>query len=489
MDLGLDYSWGRPSLSTVVSQGYRFVIRYLSYDQTGKNITAAERDQILSAGLELMVHWQWRGGDSQWQEMRTDPRGIGRRHAQDAVAQARAIGYPTGCDLPFSVDFDPRPSGRLPVVLEYLRGASEVTRAAGYRMGVYGGYSTVKAALDAGIVDMAWQTYAWSDGQWDPRAVLRQVRNGVKVGGADTDINERHGKTFMMGRPSVSQAPPERVLSHLTHVQDNGYYCGPASVVTALSVRGISISEGTAAKLLGTTTFGTNSSNDIVRGLNHYVGAGVYAAVFVPSGGGASAYAAFKARLVSSVAGGYALVCNVVGSARAGDGRTYSYPGGHYVAVCGYRSNGDEALVTDVAVGRDYWMSTRTLIDWIAGRGYAYAQGVDDGVSPQEFADIVTTILTGATAAGYWDASKVSDPHLKNMAFHAVTKNVYTVEQRLNERIDKIAEKLDRLSTGGVDAGAVADAIKAQVIAAVKAEISDMLADAAEAAASQYRNR
>ena len=195
IDRGLDYSWGRPRLGEVVAQGYRFVSRYLSYDQTGKNITPAERDQILAAGLELSLNWQWRGD---WQEIRGGAP-VGREHATEAVRQAKALGYPAGCTIYYSIDFDAQEPGLSGAVTDYIRAAAEVTRTAGYRMGAYGGYRTIQHLFDRGLIDDGWQTYAWSGGQWDPRAALRQVKNNVQIAGAAVDINERHGVTYLMG--------------------------------------------------------------------------------------------------------------------------------------------------------------------------------------------------------------------------------------------------------------------------------------------------
>jgi hypothetical protein len=47
------------------------------------------------------------------------------------------------------------------------------------------------ATAQAGKAVFAWQTYAWSGGQWDSRAQLRQTRNDVTVGGAacDSDVS------------------------------------------------------------------------------------------------------------------------------------------------------------------------------------------------------------------------------------------------------------------------------------------------------------
>ena len=38
----LDYSWGRPGAANIKQAGYVGVMRYLSHDTTGKNLTAAK---------------------------------------------------------------------------------------------------------------------------------------------------------------------------------------------------------------------------------------------------------------------------------------------------------------------------------------------------------------------------------------------------------------------------------------------------------------
>jgi Putative peptidoglycan binding domain/Peptidase_C39 like family len=171
-------------------------------------------------------------------------------------------------------------------------------------------------------------------------------------------------------------APSEKTLQHETNRQDNGYYCGPASTRVALTTRGIYVEEYVLAGKLGTTTAGTNSSADVVRVLNQYVGA-IYDDSYLP---GETATPAeidtMRSRIVSSVMGGFGLVVNVVGTGRDVDGHAYTYSGGHYVAACGYRYSGDQVLVTDVAIGRDYWMTASALAIWCARRGYSFAANV-----------------------------------------------------------------------------------------------------------------
>ena len=48
---GVDYSWSRPDPAALVKAGKRFVIRYVSYDQTGKNLTRKEADAIRAAAV------------------------------------------------------------------------------------------------------------------------------------------------------------------------------------------------------------------------------------------------------------------------------------------------------------------------------------------------------------------------------------------------------------------------------------------------------
>ena len=167
-------------------------------------------------------------------------------------------------------------------------------------------------------------------------------------------------------------------LTYLFDGQETGFWCGPASVQIALRCRGIAKTEAELAKTLGTTTFGTSSSADVVRVLNQLLGAGTYDDVYIPGKTATDAdVAALKTALVRSVDAGFAVVANVVGTIRPISGGSFSYPGGHYVAVTGYRAGGDEAYVADVGAPAQYWVRTSALAVWIAERGYSYLAGGD----------------------------------------------------------------------------------------------------------------
>ena len=161
-------------------------------------------------------------------------------------------------------------------------------------------------------------------------------------------------------------------LAYEFQLQQTPYWCGPAAVRVALSCRGLIMSQRDLAAELGTTTAGTDSSADVVRVLNAHLGTGAYGARYLPDQDATpDEQAELKTALIAAIDAGYGLVCNVVGTIRPLDGGSYTYNGGHYVTVTGYRNGGDEVFVADIAA-RQYWTTTARLGTWIASRGYAY---------------------------------------------------------------------------------------------------------------------
>lgn len=178
--VGVDYSFSRPDPATLYSLGYRFAIRYLS-GISGKDLSVPEKQSLLAAGLAICVVFET---DGRTGPLRGAPGGVA--DATAAVAQARSLGIPPGTCLYFAVDFDAL-GAQLALVRAYGQAATPVCHAAGYRSGLYGGYATAEDVT--GAVDLLMQTIAWSGGQWDPAAVLRQVQEGVVIGGAQVDID------------------------------------------------------------------------------------------------------------------------------------------------------------------------------------------------------------------------------------------------------------------------------------------------------------
>ena len=184
---GIDYSWGRPRPSKIVEAGYTFVCRYVSWNTTGKNLTRTEADALRAAGLDIVANWEYTASEA------LDGYDAGARNAEEAHRQAVACGMPADRPIYLSVDFDASQSQQT-AINAYFDGAASVLGRG--RVGAYAGYYVLDRLFDAGKISWGWQTYAWSGGNWDSRAGLRQVQNGITVDGADCDRNEAHKSDF-----------------------------------------------------------------------------------------------------------------------------------------------------------------------------------------------------------------------------------------------------------------------------------------------------
>jgi Domain of unknown function (DUF1906) len=177
---GVDYAWARPDPVELHRIGKRFASRYLSYSITGKNLEAAERDQLHAAGLSIVLNWETRANAA------LDGFAAGRTHATSAANMARALGAPAQLPIYFSIDFEPV-GPQWTAVAEYFRGIATVLPLT--RVGVYGGYETIDRARMGRWATWLWQTYAWSGGRWHPAAHVQQYRNGVNLAGGEVDLN------------------------------------------------------------------------------------------------------------------------------------------------------------------------------------------------------------------------------------------------------------------------------------------------------------
>jgi len=182
MTEGVDFSLARPGGATLVKAGKHFVIRYTSQTpgatgNGGKRLNASEVRDYRAAGLDIGLVWETTTGRA------TAGFAAGRADAQSSAATAAGLGVPAAVAHYFAVD-----QGDItgPQVAEYFKGAASVLGLP--LVGVYGGLDVVGYLLDHHLVTFAWQTYAWSHGQWDPRAHVQQYHNGVNIGG-DVDLD------------------------------------------------------------------------------------------------------------------------------------------------------------------------------------------------------------------------------------------------------------------------------------------------------------
>lgn len=212
MTQGIDYAWDGPSPALVAASGYSFACRYLSYDTTGKNLTAGEAQALHAAGVDTVSNWEYAadaalGGYSQ-----------GVTDAQNAAAQHEQCGGPPDRPIYFSVDFDATEAQQA-AINSYMDGVASVIGR--NRAGAYGDYYVVKRLFDAGKITWGWQTYAWSGGQWDDRAQLRQVQNDITVGGASVDLNQAMADDFGQWGTGGDMANSDDILLLVQNMREN----------------------------------------------------------------------------------------------------------------------------------------------------------------------------------------------------------------------------------------------------------------------------
>jgi hypothetical protein len=191
---------GTPEIAGLKAAKVEFACRYLSHDAS-KNLTFAQAKRLAFAGIDLVVVWETAANRA------LGGRTAGVSDAQAALTQAMGCGMPAGCPIYFAVDFD-ETQEQAKAVAEYFRGVHSVLDFAGpagmphpVPVGVYGGYWSVRRLFNAGLVRYGWQTYAWSGGQWERRAQLRQYSNGHMVAGVSCDFNRAAANDFGQWRP------------------------------------------------------------------------------------------------------------------------------------------------------------------------------------------------------------------------------------------------------------------------------------------------
>lgn len=178
---GLDYSVGRPSAAAVINNGYQFVMRYLSWEDNPKDLSAAELADMTGAGVGVGTVFETvaeRALSGYWG---------GKADAQAAVFLAGRRGLPDSHVHYFAVDFDAL-SHQFESVRNYFIGVASVIPLS--RIGVYGSHAVCGMLLDVELVTYCWQTEAWSAGLWDDRFHMIQRAGYVYVDGIQCDVNE-----------------------------------------------------------------------------------------------------------------------------------------------------------------------------------------------------------------------------------------------------------------------------------------------------------
>lgn len=174
---GLDYAWSKPSIAKMLSKRVKFVIRYLSYDKTGKTATKKEVLSLRNKGIKVGFVWETTANRA--------GKGFaaGVSDAREALKQLSKLGAPNNVPVYFAVDYDANPA----TVDPYFRGVLSVTGV--LRVGAYGSYKVVKYLKEHKLISFCWQTYAWSGGKWYSGNHIEQYKTEISFDGADVDFN------------------------------------------------------------------------------------------------------------------------------------------------------------------------------------------------------------------------------------------------------------------------------------------------------------
>ena len=214
MSIVLDYT-SRINPVALKQAGAIGVSRYLSFLPNPKVILQPEYDELINAGVNVTLNWEYRALD--W----TGGSNAAAIHAGEAVRQANARGYRKGKVITGSADFDMTPAQWDSAGKFYAATYAREIRNGGFRPGVYGPWDVLQWVKDAGYMDAFWQSMSTSHSSgrnakpW-PGAHLRQ-RAHLTVGGIDTDYSDililplwggnTGGTDFMISRIAVVKAP------------------------------------------------------------------------------------------------------------------------------------------------------------------------------------------------------------------------------------------------------------------------------------------
>jgi hypothetical protein len=199
MSFGLDYVTG-PPISTMKAAGVTFVCRYLSFVNSltqVKLLSLNEAKTLGQAGIAIVSNYEW------YANRALESFASGVVDAQIAAAQHANCGGPVDRPIYFSVDCDCDASQ----TFGYFKGVASVIGL--HRTGAYGSFRVLQGLFNAGLITWGWQTYAWSYGQWEPRAHIQQYSNGMTMAGLSVDydraIKSDFGQWLYGSTPSINQ--------------------------------------------------------------------------------------------------------------------------------------------------------------------------------------------------------------------------------------------------------------------------------------------
>lgn len=220
MILGCDYSFSRPDVQSMASDGVKFACRYLRDGpaKAGKALDAAEAGRLRAAGLAIVSNdettgVQYRGGYLG-----------GRQDAQAALAAHVAAGGPRNRPVYFSpLDHDPASldGAGWTLLREYARGAHDIL---GPLTGWYGGTLMLRDLRARGLGHWWWQALGWRQDVWLDWAHIQQYQNGVTRWGGlvdyDRALTADYGQ-WPLDQGDFLMADAQQVLDYLANLRQD----------------------------------------------------------------------------------------------------------------------------------------------------------------------------------------------------------------------------------------------------------------------------
>lgn len=157
-------------------RGFSFAIRYYNTTNKSKNISPAEAQALVRAGLRIGAVWE--EGSPTQASFFNKAKGIA--HGKTAFGMARTIGQPSDTPIYFAVDYDALRSDLAAGIKQYFEGIHEGFQSAGanspnrYQVGVYGSGLTCTKLLEGGLATFTW--LAGSTGFQGSREFARQKK-------------------------------------------------------------------------------------------------------------------------------------------------------------------------------------------------------------------------------------------------------------------------------------------------------------------------
>lgn len=191
MPKGIDSSANCAAAATCLKNaGYEFVARY--YANSGRKVlTAAEAQQLLHVGLQLVAIWE----DGLPKTVGYFSYSKGVDDGTSAFHDAMRLGQPLNSPIYFAVDYDASPDHIAGSIADYFRGIADGFKTIGaggpvHPIGVYGSGATCSWLLGRGAVRYSWLSQSRKWAQHDFRGWNIKQGSKMSVCGIDIDPDD-----------------------------------------------------------------------------------------------------------------------------------------------------------------------------------------------------------------------------------------------------------------------------------------------------------